>query len=568
MSHMLRSNLISRFLWCSIALMGADCLVGKAWAQNELFVSNQNAGSITVYGRTASGDTAPTRTLSTSGLGISGGMFVDTVNSELVELNKNTNTVYVFGETASGNTAATRTLVGASTGIMTPTSVVVDTVNNELLVANNGNNSVTVYARTASGNTAPTRTLSGASTGLSSLAGIAVDTVNNELFSANNNLSITVYGRTASGNTAPTRTLNVAASTGPSHALGGVFVDTVNNELFVSAFDSPLSANASILVYSRTASGNTAPIRTLIGASTGLGFPLGVIVDTVNNELLVANQGVPSITAYPRTASGNTAPTRTLIGPSTGLSEPAYLAVTTGAAPPPSASTTTLTSSVNPSASGQAVIFSASVSGSAGTPTGTVTFLDGATTIGSGTLNASGMATLTTSALAVGTHSITAQYAGSGTYAGSTSNLVNQTVNAVVLPSSTQLTVSPTTAAPGQAITFTASVSGSAGTPGGTVTFLDGATTIGTGTLDAVGVATLTTSALAVGTHPITAQYAGSGTYTSSTSSSVVVTIAVATVVPAAPAPAMSPAVQWALALCCLLAGAYAARRRRLSMSR
>jgi len=557
---MVRSNLISRFLWCSVALMGADGLVGRAWAQNELFVSNTSGNSITVYSRTANANTAPIRTLfgAATGLAVPTGIVVDTVNSELVEANNAANTISVFGETASGNTAPTRILGGASTGLSSPRGIAVDTVNNELFVANsNGSaNSITVYSRTASGNTAPTRTLSGASTGLSSPDGIAVDTVNNELFVANNGgTTINVYGRTASGNTAPTRILNVVTDG------RRVFVDTVNNELFVAN-----GSNSSIFVYSRTASGNDAPLRTLAGASTGLSFPGGVIVDTVNNELLVGNGNF--VTVYSRTASGNTAPTRTLSGASTGLIGASFLAVTTGSAPPPpSASTTTLTSSLNPSSSGQSVIFTASVSGSAGTPTGTMTFLDGAATIGTGTLNGSGVATLTTSTLAVGTHPITAQYAGSGTYAGSTSNVVNQTVNVVLQPSSTQLTANTTTAAPGQAITFSASVSGSAGIPGGTVTFRDGAATIGSGTLDATGAASLTLATLAPGAHTLNAVYAGNAVYNGSTSNNVVVTISAVTVVSAVSAPALSTAAQLALALGCLLAGAYIARRRGLSMS-
>ena len=66
-------------------------------------------------------------------------------------------------------------------------------------------------------------------------------------------------------------------------------------------------------------------------------------------------------------------------------------------------------------------------------------------------------------------------------------------------------------------VTFTATVASGGGTPTGTVSFLDGATTIGTGTL-AGGIATFTTSALTVGTHPITAVYGGSGNFVSSTS--------------------------------------------------
>jgi len=63
------------------------------------------------------------------------------------------------------------------------------------------------------------------------------------------------------------------------------------------------------------------------------------------------------------------------------------------------ATSTMLTSSLNPSSFGRSVTFTATVSSAAGTPTGTVTFYDGAITLGTGALNASGQATFTTAAL-------------------------------------------------------------------------------------------------------------------------------------------------------------------------
>jgi hypothetical protein len=89
--------------------------------------------------------------------------------------------------------------------------------------------------------------------------------------------------------------------------------------------------------------------------------------------------------------------------------------------------TTTLKSSANPSTVGQAVTFTATVTAATGIPTGTVTFMDGTTKLGTGTLNA-GTAKFTTTALAKGTHSITAVYGGSANYAGSTSAVLKQAV--------------------------------------------------------------------------------------------------------------------------------------------
>jgi len=57
-----------------------------------------------------------------------------------------------------------------------------------------------------------------------------------------------------------------------------------------------------------------------------------------------------------------------------------------------------------------------------------VTFKDGPSTLGSGTLNGSGQAMFTTSTLAAGSHSITASYGGDATFSGSTSSTLTQTV--------------------------------------------------------------------------------------------------------------------------------------------
>ncbi|MFI1405754.1 Ig-like domain-containing protein, partial [Streptomyces griseofuscus] len=185
-----------------------------------------------------------------------------------------------------------------------------------------------------------------------------------------------------------------------------------------------------------------------------------------------------------------------------------------------SATTTGLTSAPDPSVFGEAKTLTATVAAvppGAGTPTGTVDFFDGATLIGTSTVTG-GTATLTTSALGVGTHSLTAVYNGDTEFTGSTSPVDTQTVTRSA--SATALTSAPDPSVFGQAKTLTATVSAVApgvGTPTGTVDFFDGATLLGTGTLSG-GVATLTTSGLAVGSHSLTAVYSGDGDFTGSVS--------------------------------------------------
>jgi len=175
--------------------------------------------------------------------------------------------------------------------------------------------------------------------------------------------------------------------------------------------------------------------------------------------------------------------------------------------------TTSLVSSANPSNAGQTVTFTATVTGATGSPTGTVNFRDGATSIGSGILTA-GQATLVTSALTAGSHSITAIYSGDTNFAGSVSPALAQTV--VGQPTSTAVSSSLNPSTAGDSVTFTATVTGAGAT--GTVVFFDGATSLGSGTLNASGQATLSTSALVAGTHSITAAYQGDATFEPSTS--------------------------------------------------
>jgi Bacterial Ig-like domain (group 3)/Autotransporter beta-domain len=201
--------------------------------------------------------------------------------------------------------------------------------------------------------------------------------------------------------------------------------------------------------------------------------------------------------------------------PGSGLADTATVSCTPG--PTLTTSTTSVTSSKNPSEFGQSVTFTAIVSAS-GTPTGNVTFKDGTTVLGTGTLSG-GTATLSTAALAVGSHSITATYPGDTNFAGSTSPVLTQTVSQSA--TTTTITSSLNPSEVGKSVTFTATLSSGGGTPTGTVTFKDGASVLGTGTLSS-GIATFTTSSLTLGSHTITANYAGATNFAASVSATLI----------------------------------------------
>jgi hypothetical protein len=203
------------------------------------------------------------------------------------------------------------------------------------------------------------------------------------------------------------------------------------------------------------------------------------------------------------------------------------LATNWSAAAAYNATTTVVTSNVNPAGAGATVTFTATVGSGGAAPTGSVTFSDLGTTIGAGTLSTTGggqQATFATSSLAVGAHSIAALYTGDSSNAGSISPVLTETITSGGLSSTTTTLVSSLNpASVGASVTFTATVSTTGSNPPtGTVTFYNGATSLGAETLGTVGgaqVATLTTSSLPAGSDSITAVYGGDSNNAGSTSS-------------------------------------------------
>ncbi|MGA6985083.1 MAG: Ig-like domain-containing protein, partial [Terriglobales bacterium] len=185
------------------------------------------------------------------------------------------------------------------------------------------------------------------------------------------------------------------------------------------------------------------------------------------------------------------------------------------------ATTTTLTSSLNPSVVGQAVTFTATVSSTAGAPPNgeTVTFNNGSSVLGTAALSA-GVAALTTSSLPVGAFTITASYGGDANFAASTSPGLRQVVNSTTKSAtSTALVSTLNPSIYGQKVTWTATVTTSGSvTPTGKVNFTWDGYSIGTATLNASGVATLSKSNLNVYTYPLTAVYEGDANNVGSTS--------------------------------------------------
>jgi hypothetical protein len=182
------------------------------------------------------------------------------------------------------------------------------------------------------------------------------------------------------------------------------------------------------------------------------------------------------------------------------------------------APSTSVGSSVNPSTFGQPVTFTATLNG-AYLPTGTVNFTSNSTTISgcSAVSVSAGTAQCTTSTLPVGTDTIVATYSGDGNNTGSTGTLAGgQQVNPVAAPTTTSVSSNNNpsfTAAPGNSVTFTATVTSNTTVNEGTVTFSDPAndfTCSGGNTVPVSnGQASCTTSFSTEGSRNVTAAYNG-----------------------------------------------------------
>jgi hypothetical protein len=203
------------------------------------------------------------------------------------------------------------------------------------------------------------------------------------------------------------------------------------------------------------------------------------------------------------------------------------------------ASSTAVTFSQNPAGSFLPVNIQATIPVMIGTipPTGTVTFLDGSTQIGTANIGGTTVGPTGVFVTAVlsrpfapGAHSIVAQYSGDSNYSPSASPAASLTVLQGLTPAVT-MAVSQNPTFAGQPVTITATVNHPFGnpSPSGTVTFFNGSLSIGFAGLGSATptseTATLRITPFPAGTYNITARYSGDTVYNAVTSAAVALTV-------------------------------------------
>jgi Ca2+-binding RTX toxin-like protein len=488
-------------------------------------------------------------------LDASGDLFIaDSGNNrirEVVHSTGNIQTVAGTGTRGDGGDggAATAALLNG------PTGLAVDAAG-DLFISDTGNNRVREVTggtiRTVAGTGTAGFGGDGASATLATLDGpsaIAVDALGDLLIAdtLNNRIREVLAGSgtiiTLAGHGSP----NSSGDGGPAAAAeidvpdglavwgrGYLFVSEAKGnrvrELALNARVSDLVTSATMVSSSLASSvyGQSVTLKTTVGATTtGTGTPTGSVKFLDGTKVL----GIVNLNA-----AGTAALTLTMLGAGSHSitavynGDATFQTSTSGAltqAVAQAQSTTALTASTTTSVYGQSVTFTATIK-AVSPGAGTATFTDKTTNTVLGTATLSGgVASLSTQALGVGSHTIVASYGGDANFVASVSATVTETVKPA--STATALSASSTSATHGTAITFTAAVavvSPGTGVPTGSVAFyLDGVEIMPLVTLDNTGKARWTISTLTSGTHQITAVYGGNGNDLTSTSATVMVTI-------------------------------------------
>jgi sugar lactone lactonase YvrE len=275
-----------------------------------------------------------------------------------------------------------------------------------------------------------------------------------------------------------------------------------------------------------TASGNTGDFSLSSSPSSAC----------ANGATVATGAGCELDAAFQPTASGARSETLVLNSNATNASSEQVVFTGNGAA---EVKTTTALAITSPASGspffGEPVTLTATVQSSSGTPTGSAQLLVDGVISAAGSLNSSGVATFTlATGLTGGNHSLQAVYLGSSAFDGSTSSTLTVSVSTAPTTSTMVITApytNPLSAVSGASVTFAVTVSSTGvGIPTGTVTFTTGTTSLGVVPLaPAAGgafEATLTTTALPVGTDLVKAAYSGDANYVSSSASGTVIVVA------------------------------------------
>ena len=273
-----------------------------------VMMSDTNRKSLLIYDRTAG--SAASRQAATpkqqimgpdTGVGFVAGVAMDPAHRELFTVNNDVeDRLVVFDYDARGNVTPKRLLYvpHQSWGIaFAPKRDV-------LALSVQTPNMFVVFRREARKFDAPIRSVRGPKTAMADPHGIYFDETHNEVVVAN-------HGNFRPGELITSYTAYDARESRQERS-GNAFDESARGRFVPS----------SITIYDGDASGDVAPLRTIRGTNSQIDWPMGVAVDEVNDEIVVANNGDNSILVFPRTADGDVQPKRAIRGSLTGIKGP------------------------------------------------------------------------------------------------------------------------------------------------------------------------------------------------------------------------------------------------------
>lgn len=305
----------------ALALLAAAPLAAQ---QRDIWVANANGDSLTRYESTVGGNQAPGQEITGTPifLDLASSVAADAGREEIFVSLRSLDMVPVFDLGATGPSTPLRTLAGAATTIDTPWDIEVDHERGELYVLSKDASRILVFPIGIGGNVAPLRTIETAPPWDPLTLDFDLDLVHDEIVVADRTpgaVGLRFFALDADGVVAPLRSI-----AGPATGLTAnlkVAIDPIHDEVFAVQ-------TTSVRAFSRTASGDVAPLRTIAGAATGFNATAGGIdVEPILGEFAVIRTNPDAaLLFFARTADGNAAPLRTIVGAATHLNGPSNLA--------------------------------------------------------------------------------------------------------------------------------------------------------------------------------------------------------------------------------------------------
>ena len=224
-------------------------------------------------------------------------------------------------------------------------SVAVDPINNEVVMTDENLFQILVYNRTTTTPptarlTEPKRIIAGLKTKIEFQCGLYIDPKTGNIYAVNNDTvdTLVIFDRNAKGDVPPTRELHTP------HGTFGIAVDEAAEEMFLT-----LQHDSAMVVFRKYAEKDESPLRLLQGDATGLADPHGIVLDTKNGWVFIANHGAVSsrnarpdgatpllvavinghadLVDFSMKAQGNVPPLRVIQGPKTQFNWPTGLAI-------------------------------------------------------------------------------------------------------------------------------------------------------------------------------------------------------------------------------------------------